>query len=119
MPARKVDLQALQKLVDEGLSNKAIAANLHISEGCASKNRQRLMLARSQDVYLRAGRKINDQKISAITRLEERGWIRPVESSDERRRPYCITGAGRQHLEEQVSALDQIVRTALGRLKHA
>ena len=55
----------------------------------------------------------------AITRLEERGWIRPVESDDDRRRPYCITGAGRQHLEEQVSALDQIVRTALRRLKHA
>src|ERR1035438_373007 len=34
----------------------------------------------------------------AITRLEQRGWIRPVDSVD-RRRPYRITGAGREHLE--------------------
>lgn len=54
----------------------------------------------------------------AITRLEERGWIRPVPSED-RRQPYTITGAGRRHLEEQVSALDAIVKTAQRRLKHA
>ena len=30
----------------------------------------------------------------AITRLEERGWIRTVASKD-RRQPYTITGAGR------------------------
>lgn len=54
----------------------------------------------------------------AITRLEERGWIRPVPSED-RRQPYTITGAGRRRLEEQVSALDAIVKTAQRRLKHA
>ena len=54
----------------------------------------------------------------AITRLEERGWICPAESQD-RRRPYTITAAGRQYLEEQVATLDQVVRTVLRRLKHA
>jgi DNA-binding PadR family transcriptional regulator len=54
----------------------------------------------------------------AITRLEERGWIRPAES-DDRRRPYCITGAGRHYLEEQMASLDRVVKTALRRLRHA
>ncbi len=54
----------------------------------------------------------------AITRLEERGWIEPTESED-RRRPYRITGAGRQYLETQAGAMDRIARAALKRLKHA
>ena len=54
----------------------------------------------------------------AITRLEEQGWIQPV-GAGERRQPYRITAAGRQQLREQVAALDRIVRTAKGRLKHA
>jgi len=54
----------------------------------------------------------------AITRLVECGWIRPLDS-DDRRRPYRITAAGRAHLKEQMTSLDQVVRTALGRLKHA
>ena len=54
----------------------------------------------------------------AITRLEQRGWIRPVESPD-RRRPYAITALGRRHVEEQVAKLDQVLKTAQRRLKHA
>jgi DNA-binding PadR family transcriptional regulator len=54
----------------------------------------------------------------AITRLEERGWIRPVKSTD-RRQPYAITAAGLKHLEEQTSSLSRVVRTARERLKHA
>jgi len=54
----------------------------------------------------------------AITRLEERGWIRPVESMD-RRKPYCITAEGKTYLEEQMTGLDQVVKTALRRLRHA
>ena len=54
----------------------------------------------------------------AITRLEEKGWIQPVEA-DDRRRPYRITAAGRRSLEEQVAALDRIVKTAARRLRHA
>jgi DNA-binding PadR family transcriptional regulator len=54
----------------------------------------------------------------AITRLEERGLIRPLSSSD-RRQPYKITADGRAYLREQLAELEQIVRTGLRRLKHA
>ena len=54
----------------------------------------------------------------AITRLEERGWIRGLES-DDRRRPYAITGAGKRYLEEQLATLDQVVKTAMRRLRPA
>jgi DNA-binding PadR family transcriptional regulator len=52
----------------------------------------------------------------AITRLEEKGWIRPVGSGD-RRQPYCITAAGKRHLEEQLASLEQIVKTGSRRLR--
>jgi DNA-binding PadR family transcriptional regulator len=54
----------------------------------------------------------------AITRLEQRGWIRAVAAQD-RRQPYAITALGRRHLEEQVSNLDAVVKAAQRRLKHA
>jgi DNA-binding PadR family transcriptional regulator len=54
----------------------------------------------------------------AITRLEERGWIRSMESED-RRRPYRLTAEGRRYLREQLAGLDQIVKTGLRRLKPA
>jgi DNA-binding PadR family transcriptional regulator len=54
----------------------------------------------------------------AITRLEERGWIRPVAAED-RRQPYAITALGRRHLEEQLSSLDAVVKAAQRRLNHA
>ena len=54
----------------------------------------------------------------AITRLEERGWIRGLRSGD-RRRPYQITGAGKEYLREQVASLSGIVKTAKERLGNA
>jgi DNA-binding PadR family transcriptional regulator len=54
----------------------------------------------------------------AITRLEEQGWIRPVESED-RRRPYAITAEGRRYLQKELESLNRIVKTASRRLKHA
>jgi DNA-binding PadR family transcriptional regulator len=54
----------------------------------------------------------------AITRLEERGWIRPVAAED-RRQPYTLTALGRRHLEDQVSSLNAVVKAAQRRLKHA
>jgi DNA-binding PadR family transcriptional regulator len=54
----------------------------------------------------------------AITRLVKCGWIRPLDS-DDRRRPYRITAAGRTHLQQQMTALEHVVKTALGRLNHA
>jgi DNA-binding PadR family transcriptional regulator len=54
----------------------------------------------------------------AITRLEERGWIRPVDAKD-RRQPYAITAAGREFLRDQLANLDRVVRAGLRRLKNA
>lgn len=53
----------------------------------------------------------------AITRLEERGFIKPVQPGD-RRQPYRITAAGKRYLEEELSGLEAIVRTGLRRLRH-
>ena len=54
----------------------------------------------------------------AITRLEERGWIAPI-ASDDRRQPYTLTGAGREHLQEQLASLGRIARTGLRRLENS
>jgi DNA-binding PadR family transcriptional regulator len=54
----------------------------------------------------------------AIARLEDAGWIRGLES-DDRRRPYRITAAGRRHLEEETAALDRIAKTVARRLRTA
>jgi DNA-binding PadR family transcriptional regulator len=54
----------------------------------------------------------------AITRLEERGFIRAV-SGDDRRQPYRLTAAGKRYLEEELSGLDAVVRTGLRRLRQA
>ena len=54
----------------------------------------------------------------AITRLEERGWIRPT-ASDDRRQPYAITAQGEAHLKEQVNELNRIVKAASRRLRPA
>jgi DNA-binding PadR family transcriptional regulator len=53
----------------------------------------------------------------AITRLDERGWIRAVASSNDRRQPYTLTALGRTHLQEQLSALEKIVKTGTRRLR--
>jgi DNA-binding PadR family transcriptional regulator len=47
----------------------------------------------------------------ALSRLERRGWIRPL-ATQERRRPYQITAAGQEVLAEQVTTMQQIVRVA-------
>lgn len=54
----------------------------------------------------------------AITRLEKLGWIAAVGSGD-RRQPYTITGAGREHLEGQLASLGRIVRAGQRRLENA
>ncbi|MCG5218278.1 helix-turn-helix transcriptional regulator [Streptosporangium soli] len=50
----------------------------------------------------------------ALMRLEGRGWIEPVESS-ERRKPYRITEGGRDALREQLAALRRIEQTGAKR----
>jgi DNA-binding PadR family transcriptional regulator len=52
----------------------------------------------------------------AITRLEERGLIRPV-AGDDRRQPYSLTAAGRRHLAEEMSRVQSVARVALQRLR--
>jgi DNA-binding PadR family transcriptional regulator len=52
----------------------------------------------------------------ALSRLERRGWVRPL-ASEERRRPYELTAAGQQILAEQVTTMQQIV--AVARLRTA
>ncbi len=75
--------------------------------------------AMMEDIQRFAGVRLGPGTLyGAITRLEERGWIRALESAD-RRRPYAITGAGKLYLEEQLAALDQVVQTAMRRLKPA
>lgn len=54
----------------------------------------------------------------ALSRLERRGWIRPL-AADERRRPYEITAAGQQVLAEQLHSMQQIVRTGRQRIATA
>ena len=73
--------------------------------------------AMMEDIQRFAGIRLGPGTLyGAITRLEERGWIRPVPSED-RRQPYSITAAGKQYLEEQLVTLDQIVKTATRRLR--
>jgi DNA-binding PadR family transcriptional regulator len=52
----------------------------------------------------------------ALSRLERRGWVRPL-ATEERRRPYEITAAGQAVLAEQLATMQQIVR--VGRLRTA
>jgi DNA-binding PadR family transcriptional regulator len=54
----------------------------------------------------------------AITRLERRGWIEAL-PSDERRRPYRITGEGLRALQEQLQTMRQILKVGLSRLAEA
>jgi DNA-binding PadR family transcriptional regulator len=54
----------------------------------------------------------------AIARLEERGWIEPLESED-RRRPYRLTTMGRRVLRARVDTLHTVTRLARARLASA
>ena len=54
----------------------------------------------------------------AITRLEERGLIEPLEA-DDRRRPYRITAGGTTALSESLSGLRRVVDAGMTRLAAA
>ena len=54
----------------------------------------------------------------AITRLEERGLIEPLEA-DDRRRPYRLTAAGVAALAEALGELTRITRVGGARLRAA
>jgi DNA-binding PadR family transcriptional regulator len=54
----------------------------------------------------------------AITRLEERGLIEPLES-DDRRRPYRISAAGSAYLSDAVSEMQRLADEGARRLAMA
>lgn len=54
----------------------------------------------------------------SLTKLVERGFIRPLESGD-RRRPYEITEAGRAALRAQLASWSRIVEAGKARLQWA
>ena len=75
--------------------------------------------AMMEDIEAFAGHRLGPGTLyGAITRLEERGWIKPVRTAD-RRQPYTLTAAGREYLKDQLGALDRVLKTASRRLKHA
>ncbi len=74
--------------------------------------------AMMEDIQAFAGVRLGPGTLyGAITRLEGCGWIQALRSTD-RRRPYRLTAEGRRHLQEELSALDQVVKTGWRRLKH-
>lgn len=74
--------------------------------------------AMMEDIERFAGTRLGPGTLyGAITRLEERGFIKPIAAED-RRRPYTLTIAGRKYLKSQVDALERVVRTAARRLRH-
>jgi len=51
----------------------------------------------------------------ALARLERNGWVTPL-ASEERRRPYQITGAGQEVLAEQLRTMQEVTRVGLKRI---
>src|SRR5215472_15599424 len=54
----------------------------------------------------------------ALTRLERRGWVRPLPAED-RRRPYEITGSGRAVLAEQLASMQRVIAVGQRRIAPA
>jgi DNA-binding PadR family transcriptional regulator len=54
----------------------------------------------------------------ALARLEERGLIEAL-PADDRRRPYRLTAAGAEALDEQLRMLNRVVNAGLQRLQQA
>ncbi|MBO0783857.1 MAG: helix-turn-helix transcriptional regulator [Ktedonobacteraceae bacterium] len=68
------------------------------------------------DIYEFSGTRLEPGTLyGAITRLEQRGWIEAL-PTEERRRPYRITAAGRSALSEQLNAWNRVITTGLQRL---
>ena len=65
-----------------------------------------------EDIGQAAGVKLGPGTLyGAITRLEQRGLIEPVESAD-RRRPYRLTASGAAVLDKEVDELERVVLLA-------
>jgi DNA-binding PadR family transcriptional regulator len=55
---------------------------------------------------------------TAITRLVENGWIKPLSPSG-RQRPYRLTPAGAERLRQQLQQMRKLATVGLGRLQPA
>jgi DNA-binding PadR family transcriptional regulator len=65
--------------------------------------------AMMEDVFQLCGTRLEPGTVyGALARLERRGWIEPLETED-RRRPYRITGVGEHVLREQLKTLHRVV----------
>jgi len=72
-----------------------------------------------EDIQTFAGIRLGPGTLyGAISRLEDRGWIRAVRSQS-RRQPYRITAEGSLELKRQLALFGQVVRTGNRRLKEA
>ena len=75
--------------------------------------------AMMEDIQTFSGTRLGPGTLyGAITRMEERGLIRPVKPAD-RRQPYAITALGRKQLARAVQDLNRFVLAAAERLKTA
>ena len=73
--------------------------------------------ALAKDIEGFAGVKLGPGALyGAITRLEERGLIEPLDS-DDRRRPYRIAGAGSTALAETLADMRRVAAAGLARLR--
>lgn len=72
--------------------------------------------AMTQDIEQMTGQRPGPGTLyGAISRLEAKGWIQPL-PSDDRRRPYKLTGAGHQVLSARLEALRAVTRVGQERL---
>lgn len=72
-----------------------------------------------KDVEAMAGITLGPGTLYAtLSRLEQRGLIEALPAED-RRRPYRITGGGRQLVRGRLERMQAIARTGLERLAHA
>jgi DNA-binding PadR family transcriptional regulator len=73
----------------------------------------------TRDVHEIAGVRLGPGTLyGAIARLEERGLIEAMES-DDRRRPYRLSGSGVAWLREQLTAQERVAKVGLRRLSAA
>jgi DNA-binding PadR family transcriptional regulator len=72
--------------------------------------------ALAKDIETFAGARLGPGTLyGAITRLEERGLIEPLEPVD-RRRPYRLTGSGRAALADELARLRRVADVGRARL---
>jgi DNA-binding PadR family transcriptional regulator len=75
--------------------------------------------AMTQDIEVLSGQKLGPGTLyGAITRLEGRKWIEPLPSED-RRRPYRLTGAGQRVLKHRLEGLRAMAKIGQARLADA